>query len=147
MNIGGMVDAVTGLRWKIAAGAAALVIAAAGIWLLSLQIENRHLGKLNTNLEARINAPGIGYAAKLAQAETNAATLSGTIDTVNAKLRQQEADAAKTVGELTVQIATINRANATLRANSAHIITGKPEGVTLEARVKDVDARVLETLK
>ncbi len=146
MNLGFLAN-LAGIKWKIFTGLAGLSFAAAAFFLLMAQMENRHLRKVNVQLEARINAPDIGYAAQLAQATTNVETLKLALDTQNVRLREQALASGTKLAELTTQIDRIRRENEKLRSDSAKILKGKPEGDTLAARVTDIDNRLLETLK
>ncbi len=138
---------VAGLPWKIATGVAGLSTIVAAGFLLSAQIENRHLRKIGSELEQRINAPGTGYVSQVAQATTNVAQLKTAI----AHQRVLFETAAKAdrdrLARLEADIRQVRIANNKLRADSAAIAKTPPHGDTLEARVLDIDARVLETLE
>ncbi|WP_242136997.1 hypothetical protein [Sphingomonas sp. TREG-RG-20F-R18-01] len=143
----GILDILTGWKWKIAVGAGGLVLAAAAFFLLQAQLENRHLTKQVTQLEGRINDRTTGYVAQLAQATTNVKQLSVALDTQNEKLKTQAAQSGAELARLNAQISVIQHDNLRLKANSASLMNHDIKGDTLEQRVGDVDRALLETLK
>lgn len=143
MNLG----SILGLKWKIGAIAGAVALVVASIALFSAQIENRHLLKQNAQLDARINDRSTGYIAQLAQATTNVEQLKVAIDTQNLKLRTQAAESSRKLSALTAEIADIKRDNLKLKAHAAALLATKPQGSTLEQRIRDIDRRNLETLQ
>lgn len=143
----GFLASLAGLKWKLISGGAAAMLVVASLFLLKAQMDNRHLVKQVAQLDARINAPTVGYVAKLAQANTNVATLEGAVDRQNTALRTQAAASAKSLGVLSAQVANIQRENLTLKAQAARMLATKPQGSTITERITDIDQRVLETLQ
>ena len=136
-----------GIKWKIGAVVGGIGMVGCAVALLFAHIENRHLTKVNDNLDRQINAPKVGYVARLADAEHNTALLKGEIVKVNGKLKQQADESARKLAETTAIVARVQRENVTLKQQAARLLATPPKGDTLEARMRDVDARVLEGLK
>lgn len=129
-------DRLTALKWQIAAGAGAAISIGLSVALLTAKIEIRHLTKVND-----------GLTVDLTQSKANVATLESAIATQNAALEQMGRDAAAAVAlsEARVEAANVARKQAERRA--AALLADKPRGETLEERVLDVDARIMEALK
>ncbi len=142
-----IIDTVTGIRWKIAAGAGVAILVIASFFLFQAQMENRHLTKLNAQLDARINNPTTGLNAQLAQARTNSLQLESALATQNQRLREQATESNARLTALTARLTEIQRQNRQLAADRARIMATPPRGTTLDERVRDIDTRVLETLR
>lgn len=138
---------ITSLKWKLIAGGAGLALVGVSLALGSEMIENRHLTKLNTNLGARINDPETGYVRQIAQAQTNAANLQGQIDTQNRAIQTLSDNASTALAESSRKVAAAQVQTRKAEAQVAVLLSRKPQGATLDERIRDVDARVLETLK
>lgn len=143
----GVKQIIAGLGWKVGAIAATSVLVATGIWLAVVQWENYRLTSYNQKLDAKINDPATGYIVLLTQSRTNVVSLEGAIKD-QADLFKLRADQDAKV--LAATQAALNKAQVATRAaerTAASLLAVKPRGATLEARVIDVDSRILESLK
>lgn len=129
-------DRLTAIKWQIATGVGAAISIGLSLALLMAKIEIRHLTKVNN-----------GLTVDLTHSKANVATLESAIATQNAALEQMGRDAAAAVAlsEARVEAANVARKQAEHRA--AALLADKPRGRTLEERVLDVDARIMEALK
>ena len=122
--------------WQIGAGAAALVALGLAGSLLVAKIENRTLTK---QLDQQGKA--------LSQARSNVTTLEAAVAKQNAEIERQGRLAAERLArtEAALAEAAVGRRDAERR--SAGLLKNPPKGDTLDARIRDVDARILEALK
>jgi hypothetical protein len=134
------------LKWKISAIAGCALMLAAGVALLLGYAENRHLQKVTRNQDALINAPGTGYVARLAQSETNTVQLKTAIETQRKQFEAKAAADAAVLSETARRLAAAQVLTRRAQAGAAKILATPPQGDTLDARIRDVDARLLETM-
>lgn len=147
MSIIDTVTSVTGWKWKLGAVAAMVSLVAVSGFLVYAQIENSHLVKVNADLDRRINDPKSGLLVAVAQCRTNTENAVGAIERQNAALvAKSKADAA-TLAEATRRLAIAQTESRKARLIADRLLSRKPQGSTLDAQVRDVDARLLETLK
>jgi hypothetical protein len=147
VRIVSIIDTLTGLKWKLAAGAGIVSILIISGFLAYAQIENRHLAAVNGQLDSRINDPKTGLLVTVAQCHTNAATAVGAVKQQNTALVEQSKKDQAALTETTRLLAIAQAQTKKAEAQAAVLLATKPRGATLEARVKDVDARLLETMK
>lgn len=138
---------LTSLKYQIVAYALAATLVAASMSLVFAKIEVRHLKKVNTRLEQLINDPATGYVAKLAQSHSNAANLEARIEQQNQAFLLMQKQGAEALAATVERLAVSQKATKAAEARAAALLSRAPQGVGLEARVSDVDARVLEALK
>lgn len=142
-----MIEALVSAPWKLATVGTGIVTLALAGTLAVVKLENHQITKLNEKLDARINDPSTGYAARLAQANTNVETLKVQLAEQNdAFQKKSDADTAKlrdTEAKLTAALAARDKIQRQVDA----FLAIKPRGNTLEERVLDVDGRLLEILK
>lgn len=134
--IGSLIDGALGLKWKIFTGLGAAGTLVAGFFWLTASIENRSLTKTITNRDATIERLNRDYATLNAEHQRQ-------IDDLRKKA---DADAAK-LADTQARLAAVQSSGSQARSASDHIMKAPPQGSTLEQRVLDVDARILETLK
>lgn len=127
-------------------GAAAGLVIMAVLYAYAL-LDNRHLNRVNSQLDARITDPVTGYERRVAQANTNVENLKVAIERQTAEWKTQSAAAAATLAETQRRLDNAQAATKKAEARSAVLLSRPPVGDTLEARIKDVDARILESLK
>lgn len=139
--------ALTMIGWKGGTIAASFAMVVLGGFLVMAQLENRHLSKVNANLDALINDPKVGYVAKLAQAETNTATLKLGLERQRDSWKAEATKNARLLAETTARLAAAQDETRRAERQVGALLATKPRGATLEARVLDVDQRLLETLK
>lgn len=133
---------LTSIQWKIATAfgvSAALIL---GFLLLTARMDIRSLNKTVENRDKQISV----LKEDLAQARTNVATLEGAIVDQRARLEARAAADARQLADTTTRLGVAQRDAATARATAGRL-AAPAVGSTLEDRVRDVDARILETLK
>lgn len=138
---------VVGLKWKLIAGAASVSLLGVGFLLAVAQMDNRHLSKINDGLDARINDKNTGLVVQLAQAATNAATLKVSTERQTTELKARAAEDRTRLEAATAALAIAQRKTRVAEARAAILLSQPPRGDTLDARILDVDARLLEMLK
>jgi len=136
-----------GLRWKLVAGGGIILLLIVSGFLLYAQIENRHLARVNAELDARINNPTTGLLVTVAQCRTNAETAIGAVEQQNSALATRAAESARALADTTAKLEAAQKLTRAAESRVAVLLSRPPVGVTLEDRVKDVDARLLESLK
>jgi hypothetical protein len=119
------------LGFRIAGAAGILGTLLLGLLLIAAKGEIRHLTKVNQGLEER-----------LAVCVGNTAVLENAIARQNAAMAVRAAADARKLADSTARLAAVQAAQ---RRSSK--LDAAPKGDTLDARVRDVDARLLETLQ
>jgi hypothetical protein len=133
--------------WQIGAVSAGALLLAASGFLIAAQLDNNRIAELNRTLDDRISNPVTGYVVKLAQAQTNVETVKqGLQRQVDGLKTKADAD-RKILAATEKKLAAAQIETAKARKLSAALLAEKPKGDTLEERVLDVDAKVLEMLK
>lgn len=130
------------LPWKIFTGIAAAASLVLAFFLLLAHAETRSLTKTVANRDATIKTLN----ADVAREQQNAATLTSTLKQVRADLEAKAAADAAKLAETTAALKTAQANTVAARASAARL-AAPAKGDTLDARVRDVDARLLETLK
>lgn len=133
--------------WQIGAGVAAAALLTVTGFYIAAQVENRRVTELNTILDARISDPVTGYVVKLAQAETNVITVRTGLERQVAALRAAADAAEAKLHETEAALVIAQRESREAQRVAAEIMATRPQGETLEERILDVDARILESLK
>ena len=133
--------------WQIGASAAVVALLTVSGFLVAAQVENHRVTELNNVLDARISDPVTGYVVRLAQAQTNAITVTTALERQVADLKAAAAAADARLRETEANLATAQRESREARRQAAQILNPAPRGDTLEDRVLDVDARILDSLK
>lgn len=136
--------------WKLATLSAGVIAAIIGFMLFMSHVENKSLVHQRQALINRIEDPKTGYVARLSQANANVETLRAAIVYTNQQmaLRQTEATAGK--AELNRLRGELFKAQAETRAMQVRLkqfLATKPQGDTLDKRVRDIDNRVLTELR
>lgn len=137
---------LTGPIWKIAtigAGVVSLVLVAL---LMSSYFERQDLLKQRAALELRINDPKTGYVAQLAQATTNVATLKVAVERQTKQLKDFEAASNAQLKATEAQLKVAQEQTRVSQLKLNRFLATKPQGATLEDRVRDIDARALAEL-
>jgi len=135
------------LGFKIAgvAGVAGTLIL--GFLLITTRIDLGQVKRQNRALDDRINNRDTGLVVQLAQSDTNVATLRIALARTRAELDAKAATDAARLAETSNRLAAAERDRERARRSSGSILATKPTGDTLEAQIRDIDARVLESLK
>lgn len=133
--------------WQIGASVAVVALLTVSGFLVAAQVENHRVTELNNVLDARISDPVTGYVVRLAQAQTNAITVTTALERQVADLKDAAAVAEARLNQTEANLAAAQRESREARRQSAAIMATRPQGDTLEDRVLDVDARILETLE
>ncbi len=135
---------ITAPLWKIlTGGAAVLAVVLAGL-LFSSYLTNRDLSAQRTVLSQRINDPKTGYIAQLAQSRTNVEQLKASIAQQNIAYDKLSKDSADRLAATKLALAQAQRETAVMQRKLDGFLSTKPQGVTLEDRVRDIDHRALQ---
>lgn len=138
------------MPWKIGTGIAAIMAVILGFLLFSSYNDNKALLTQKQELVSRIEDPKTGYVARLTQANANVVTLRAAIEDTNQKMRLREAEAENSRVKLSQLNKKLAEAQAETRAMEVRLkqfLATKPQGGTLDARVRDIDSRVLKELR
>ena len=133
--------------WKLATGGAAILSVLLGLALTASYLENRQLVRQIELAEKRINDPKTGYAARLAQSHTNEAQLQFNLDRQNQVLRSQESEAKVRLGATQQALNEAQKRSKDQAVLVRQLLAIPPKGDTLEDRYRDIDNRLLESLK
>jgi len=132
---------LTGNLWKLATGGAAIVGLVLSALLMTSYFENRDLMCQRTALQTSINDPQTGYVARLAQANTNVATLKHEIEIQNTAYDKLSAESKALLASKQAELAKAQAATRAMQLRLNGFLATKPQGATLEDRVRDIDAR------
>jgi len=132
---------LTGNLWKLATGGAAIVGLVLSALLMSSYFENRDLMKQRTALQTSINDPVTGYVARLAQANTNVATLKHEVEVQNDAYDRLSAESKALLASKQAELAKAQAQTKAMQLRLNGFLATKPQGATLEDRVRDIDAR------
>jgi hypothetical protein len=135
---------ITAHLWKIATGGAAVFALVLGVFLLSSYSENRGLSQQRDAFAEKINNPKTGYIAQLAQARTNVEQLKTVVETQNAAIDRLSAEGAARLAASERRLAAAQAETRVLERKVAVFMSTKPQGVTLDERVRDVDSRAMK---
>lgn len=130
--------------------AAGLVGVVLGFMLWLSYHDNRGLMKQKMELVARIEDPKTGYVARLAQSNANVVTLREAITFTNEQMKVRDSEAKVRSAELVrlrAQLAVAQSETRQMQSRLRLFLANKPQGATLDARVRDIDARILSELK
>ena len=137
---------LTAPLWKLATIGAGVVCLVLSALLLSSTFENRSLVQQRNALALQITDPNTGFVARLAQANTNVETYKTALET---QRKSFEAKAAEREAVLADTQQRLEAAQATSRAMQLKLdrfLATKPQGSTLDERVRDIDRRALSEL-
>jgi len=134
----------TGHLWKIATGVAAALALSMMALLMSSYFTNRDLTAQRDVLANRINDPNTGYVAQLAQARTNVAQLEKAVAQQNEAYDRLSTQSLNRLAESRRQLAEAQAQTRVMERKLAGFLATKPQGATLEDRVRDIDARALQ---
>ncbi len=144
-----MISNLLSAPWKLATAAAAVIAIVVGVMLFMSYNDNQNLEGQKQELVRRIEDPKTGYVARLTQANANVVTLRAAIETTNRQLELRKDESAKSNAELNRLRRELLVAQAETRQMETRLrqfLATKPQGATLEARVRDIDARILKEL-
>lgn len=142
-----LLSSLTGsvLAWPTAI-VAGIAAAALGVTVTVQHFEMRSLQASNSALHLAIEDPHTGWAAKLAQSETNNAGLKIQIADTNTKIKAQSDLSTATIAKLTKQVAAANAEAVTERNRIAAILVPPLQGLTRCDRYDEADKRLLEII-
>lgn len=139
-------DKIRAAGWQIgaiAAGVAAVGLTASVLWG---QAQLKAARAERDQVRAAIEAPGTGWAARLAQSQLNNVTLQRAIDGQNAAIKANSEESARRLQAATEAVDQAKRDTARSKAKVAALM--KPlSGFDTCARVIEADQRLLESLK
>jgi hypothetical protein len=137
----------SGLLFKIGLGVAAVASLVMAYFLFTMSIENENLVKERDRLSLSITDPNTGYIARLTQSRTNVVYLEQAIKTQNEAFKRQSDASKAELERLKKELAAAQARTRAQEKRLAAFMATKPQGVTLEERVTDIDNRILEDLK
>lgn len=137
---------LAGSAWKLAFGGSAIVGLVLSALLLASYFENRSLSSQRDQLAQQINDPKTGYIAQLVQARTNVAQLQTTIETQNKAYDKLEKDSAAALAASKARLAAAQAQTRQVERQLGHFLATKPQGATLEDRIRDIDDRAMKEL-
>jgi len=135
---------LTGRLWKVATAGAAVIAAVLMVMLGVSYMQNRDLTAQRQALSSAINDPVTGYVAQLAQARTNVKTLEVRVAQQNEAIDKLSAESAARLATSRRELAAAQAQTRTMERKLAGFLATKPQGATLEARVRDIDDRAMK---
>lgn len=130
--------------WKYATGGVSIVLV---LVVIVAGINIRSAGRQIDTLLDRIENPKTGYIARLATEEASTATLRASIEVQNGAIETMSKESEAALAAANRKLALEAKARRVAENRAAVLLGRRPVGSTLEARIIDVDNRVLETLK
>ena len=130
--------------WKLATGAAGVLSVVLSGMLIVASLENRQIAKHRDELITAIQDPHTGYAARLAQSNTNIATLTEAIKTQNSELDKLSSKSMAMRLHSEQQLALLATENSKLQKSLAKFLDTVPSGNTVCEKLEDVDRRAVE---
>lgn len=137
---------VTAPLWKIGTIGAGVICAVLMFFLATSASENRELTKQRTALSDRINDPKTGYVVRLSQAATNVETLKVALETQRKSFQLKESERNLALAASERRLAIAQAETRGMEVKLSRFLATKPQGSTLEDRVRDIDARAMTEL-
>lgn len=137
---------ITAPIWKIAASLAAVCSIVLSALLLSSYFENRELAMQRTELSKQINDPKTGFVVRLAQANTNVETLKVALDAQRKSFEGKAREREAVLAESERKLAAAQAKSRAMQLKLDRFLATKPQGTTLDERVRDIDQRMLAEL-
>ncbi len=145
--ITGFLAGITGWPQRIAFGGLLAALLAVGTWSIVQMFQLGDATKKIEKLDLSINAPDVGYVAKLAQSRSNAGNLQANIERQTSELRRVSTANAEAMAKLQARYDREHVIRVEAEKRAAVFMSKPPKGDTLDARVRDIDTRILEELK
>lgn len=145
--IGKLIHGLTSVKWQALTGLATVAALGLSVALMIEKVESRHQRKLATNYYALIHDKNTGYIAQLAQMRSNLAALQGSLDQQSAAVRKISAESEARLADAAQKLVAAQQATKRAESRVAVLLSNPPRGNTLEARILDVDARVMEAVQ
>ena len=140
-------DNVTSLPQKIALAILSLALLAGAIFsIVQMYAARDHKARIAA-LEQSINEPVTGYADRLAAARANSGTLEAAVNRQTAAIKAQADQARATLATVQARYDAEHAARVEAEKRVAVFMSTPPKGPTLDARIRDIDARILGELK
>jgi hypothetical protein len=137
---------LTGSAWKLAFGGSAIVGLVLSALLLASCFENRSLSSQRDALAQQINDPKTGYIAQLAQARTNVSQLQTAVETQNKNYTTLKKNSEARLAASQAALTAARSHSRKVERQLGHFLSTKPQGATLEARIRDIDDRAMKEL-
>ena len=137
---------ITAPLWKIGTVGAGIVCAVLMFFLATSASENRALTAQRTLLSEQINDPKTGYVVRLAQAATNVETLKVALVTQRRSFEQQADVRNAALRQSEERLRVAQALTRGMEVKLTRFLATKPQGTTLEDRVRDIDARAMSEL-
>lgn len=138
-----MLDRFLGIKWKIGAIGFGLSSIVLGVACGFLKVENNNLSSKNDELSGQITVLKID----LDQSRKNTTTLKKSLADQNDAVEQLGTESAKRMTTATDKLAEAAKMRFRVQRQADGLLHFTLNGSTLEQRVLEVDAKVLENLK
>ncbi|MDR7062002.1 MULTISPECIES: hypothetical protein [unclassified Sphingopyxis] len=135
------------LQDKLIAGGLAVALTVSVGGNIKQGFTARDLRTTVRTFDKQLNDPKTGYVARLTTCKANNQILSVGIDRQNASIATNAARGAAAVADATRSVADAQVKTAEAQRKATAILNTQPSGDTACAKVLDVDARLLESLK
>lgn len=132
---------VTGQIWKLATIAAGVLTLVISGLLTYTYFEKEDLIEQKTELVRQITDPNTGFIAQLAQSRANVTTLKVQLETQRASFQSKEAEGNAKLKATEAKLAAAQVKTQAMERRLASFLATKPQGATLEDRIRDIDAR------
>ena len=130
--------------WKLATGVAGILSLVLISLLMSSYFEKRDLMDQRTELTRRIDDPETGYVAQLAQARTNVETLKVALAGQNKKYQDLSKESQARLAAAEARLTAAQAQTRVMERKLNSFLATKPQGDTLDARIRDIDQRFLQ---
>ena len=141
-----MLKSLFSTPWKLATIGAGILSLVLVSLLMASGFENRDLTRQRTELANRINDPKTGFVVRLAQAQTNVETLKVALETQRASFKKESDKQNLALRASEQRLATAQRETRAMEVKLQRFLATKPQGDTLEDRVRDIDERAMTEL-
>ncbi len=131
-----LIDKILGIKWQIGTYAFGAALIGLGIYTAVLRADNGRLERRVTSLSEDI-----------VQSKSNVSVLQSAVNDQNEALAEMQRQAQQRITALNVQLAAAQKARKVAEGKTVRLTTHQIKGDTLEARIRDVDAEVMETLR
>jgi hypothetical protein len=146
MSVISSLGSATGLPWKIGTIGLSVALLGAGIALTVSKMEFRSLEAKFAKLHDSVYNPKTGLLIQLTQSQTNAETLKGRIRTQNEEIDALSSESVSRMASGTA-VASVHKTSGEAKQRLTIILAPPIKATGLEARVLEVDKRVMESLK
>jgi hypothetical protein len=130
--------------WKLATGGAAIIALLLTVLLFSSYKVNQDLTQQRAVLQKSINDPETGFIVQLAQARTNVETLKVEVERQSQAYDKLSKDSEIALAAARAKLAVAQQETKAIERKVAGFLATKPQGATLEDRIRDIDDRAMK---